>query len=277
MSSRISPITGPITGARQRGRPAAPGRARHRGDRPSAQAASDQPLSEAEHPPSRWRQRLSRTPHCTSYLGAIAVCSAADRSRGFVRARTPPRNWHSCAQAPPPSVRPSVCPSAARPALPLTLYSAFARVTLAYLRPATRSGRKAREYSFCSTFVLRWRELAWELTILRIVHVNPLGFLPHSFRSVILSLSLFLFSSFSPWLNRRSRSRWWERDAWSSIANRRQKLLASAVASSSSRALRSLLRPESCARPPARGDVLFLSPPHSQKAVASRVEASVFD
>lgn len=43
MSSRISPITGPITDARQRGWPAAPGRARRRrgDDRPSVQVASE--------------------------------------------------------------------------------------------------------------------------------------------------------------------------------------------------------------------------------------------
>jgi len=145
------------------------------------------------------------------------------RDRTLLRRRPEPRlrsRTHSSAKlalvrAGTTTVRPSVCPSVRSTArslfLSLTLYSALARVTLAYLRSTTRSGRKARECSLCSTFVLRRQEL----TVSRTVHVKPLRFLPRSFRSAI-PFSLFLSSSFSTWLDRRGWGhRWWERDAWS--------------------------------------------------------------
>lgn len=77
--------------------------------------------------------------------------------RGFVRARTSPRNWHSCALAP-PSARGSG--RSAPFTLPLAHVlqrscSCPSRIATA----ATRNDREASECSLSSTFALRRREL----------------------------------------------------------------------------------------------------------------------
>lgn len=103
--------------------------------------------------------RTLTSPHLVIFR-AIALSAPPPTNRGgcgFVRARNSPRNWHSCALAP-PSARGSG--RSAPLTLPLAHVVQRSCSCLSHIpTAATRSDREASECSLGSTFALRRREL----------------------------------------------------------------------------------------------------------------------